>query len=135
MAAQHAPPPKLASKATSRKNAIAHAVSDATWAAASEASEAGERDAALKELEERVDDDAASVVTHPLEGEPCASPITVSIPHLRLTAIATSLRGPLLMHAFAQCFDDVISHLSTNRHGQEAVGAFLAHLVDSCYDC
>ena len=92
-----------------------------------EAGEAGERGIAL---EERADDDAASVLTHPLEGEPCDKPF-VRTPHFRLATLGPSLRGPLLMHALANCFGDVISHLSTNSRGQEAVGAFLTYLVDS----
>ena len=80
---------------------------------AGEAGEAGERGIAL---EERADDDAASVLTHPLEGEPCDKPF-VRTPHLRLATLGPSLRGPLLMHALANCFGDVISHLSTNSRG------------------
>lgn len=50
---------------------------------------------------------------------------------IRLAALHPSLRGQLLMHALANCFGEVISHLSTNSRGQEVVGAFLTYLVDS----
>jgi hypothetical protein len=73
------------------------------------------------------DDDATSILTHPT-GEEEAPEKVVDIPRLRLLALAPALRGPLLMHVLASCFDDVLAFLLTTGEGQDAGGAFLEYL-------
>jgi hypothetical protein len=70
------------------------------------------------------EDDATSVLTNPT-GEEEVPEKVVDIPRSRLLALSPALRGPLLMHGLASCFDDVMAFLTTTGEGQDAGGAIL----------